>query len=103
MGVANNRGTFPVPPEPVRVGGVRDLADCQPAAARAVSAGRSLTVPVLSRLFIFNAVSIETTSAQSKARTQLGGGYFKPIDKIFQRKKNRSYILSIFKKPCSTL
>lgn len=40
-GGASNRGSLVVPPEPARVGGVRDLGDGQPAAARAVRVGRS--------------------------------------------------------------
>lgn len=76
MGATNNRGSSVVPPEPARAGGVRDLADCQPAAARAVRAGRSLTVPVLSRLFIFNAVCRSRQQALRAKQGRNGGGVF---------------------------
>lgn len=81
VGVQTIGGSFVVPPEPERVGCVRDLAGCL-AGRPAAFAGRSLAVPVLSRLFCGCRSTQQALRAKQGRITE-----FKPIDKIFQRGK----------------
>lgn len=80
----------------VQIIGVRWLflqswALCPPGATRGALAGRSLAVPVLSRLFIFNAGCRSRQQALRAKQGRITGGILNRSIKFF-KEKNRTHI-----------
>ena len=81
-----------------RVGCVGDLADCLAGAARAAFAGRSLAVPVLSRLFIFNTGCRSTQQALRAKQGRITGGILNRSIRFFRGGKKIALTYSPLKK-----
>lgn len=87
---ANSRGSFVGHPKLGARWRRPDFADCPPGATRAARARRSLAVPALSRVFIFNAGCRSGQQAFRAKQGRITGGILNRSIRFF-REKNRLY------------